>query len=363
MVINNFRNIKQASFNFSEDLNLVSGKNAAGKSSILEALGYLVSGRSFRTNKQNLLINHDSEQLVLFGELSNQDKIGIGYSRNSKRKAIKINQQATKNLSQLALILPVQTISPESYHLVDSGPLERRKYLDWLLFHVEQSYQQDWSQFNRLLKQRNSLLRQVKQGQPIKNLEAWNKGFISQSLKITSYRQKLLLKLEPKLKGLLRKVDFNSFHSISLSYAAGHQNDLANQLFNNQERDITFGSTQNGPHRSDLVIKFDSDLAKDVLSRGQKKLLINCLYLAQTELLKELSGKDSLFIIDDFTSELDELNQSLLIKTLKEQKNVQIFVSCLHPNMISFLIKEYNSAKMFHVEHGVIQEINSSLVG
>ncbi|MDQ7048330.1 MAG: DNA replication/repair protein RecF [Enterobacterales bacterium] len=356
VVINNFRNIKQATFCFSSDLNLISGDNAAGKSSILEALGYLISGRSFRTSKRGLLINHDSDSFVLFAELSSQDRIGIGFDRKLKRKAIKINQQTTKNLSLLASILPVQTISPESYHLVDSGPLERRKYLDWLLFHVEQSYQSHWSRFNRLLKQRNSLLRRIKLGTSRSELDLWNQEFVEQSLKITQFRQDLLIKLLPKLNALLKKVDFNPNQSLSLDYIPGHKLDLMQQLVGSSERDISLGSTQYGPHRSDLLIKVGLDLAKDVLSRGQKKLLINCLYLAQTELLKDISGKDSVFIIDDFTSELDQFNQSILIKTLKEQKNVQIFVSCLHPDMINFLIKEYNNAKMFHVKHGVVRE-------
>lgn len=356
VVINHFRNIEQAIFHFSSDLNLVSGDNAAGKSSILEALGYLISGRSFRTNKQSLLINHDSDSFVLFAELSNKDRIGIGFDRKLKRKAIKINQQPTRNLSLLASILPVQTISPESYHLIDSGPLERRKYLDWLLFHVEQSYQSHWSRFNRLLKQRNSLLRRIKVGTSRSELDVWNQEFVDQSLIISQFRQDLLVRLLPKLQSLLDKVDFSHNKSLALEYQLGHQKDLMKQLINSTERDISLGSTQNGPHRSDLVIKIGSDLAKDVLSRGQKKLLINCLYLAQTELLKEITGKDSVFIIDDFTSELDQFNQTVLIKTLKEQKNVQIFVSCLHPDMINFLIKEYNNAKMFHVKHGVVEE-------
>jgi len=187
-------------------------------------------------------------------------------------------------------------------------------------------------------------------------LELWNSEFVAQSLKITQFRQRLLVKLLPKLNALLKKVDFSHGQLLLLDYLPGHKLDLMQQLSSSTERDIILGSTQNGPHRSDLAIMIGRDFAKDVLSRGQKKLLINCLYLAQTELLKEETGKDSVFIIDDFTSELDQFNQSVLIKTLKEQQNVQIFVSCLHPDMINFLIKEYNNAKMFHVKHGVVQE-------
>ncbi len=356
VVINDFRNIRKADLSFSSDLNLISGDNAAGKSSALEALGYLLSGRSFRTSKQRLLINNDADHFVLFGLLSNEDKIGIRYSRRLKKKEIKINQQATRNLSELAAILPVQTISPESYHLIDSGPTERRKYLDWLLFHVEHQYHPHWSRFNRLLKQRNSLLRRVKEGANAEELQLWNKDYAAEAIKVTEFRLSLLDRLSNKLKELLLKVDFKYADKISLGYLKGHKDDLLMQLVETEKKDILMASTQNGPHRSDLVVKLGKDLVKDILSRGQKKLLINCLYLAQTELLKEMSGKDSVFIIDDFTSELDEFNQGLLIKTLKEQKNVQIFVSCLHPDMINFLIKEYNNAKMFHVEQGVFTE-------
>ncbi|MBV1909431.1 MAG: DNA replication and repair protein RecF, partial [Kangiellaceae bacterium] len=142
---------------------------------------------------------------------------------------------------------------------------------------------------------------------------------------------------------------------------SGYTGELADKLTGSVERDYQSGNTMYGPHKADLRIKVERNLAKDLLSRGQKKVLINSLFLAQTRLLKQLTNKDSLFIVDDFASELDETNQISLVKALCEQDNVQIIMSCLQPNMIKILTKEYNSVKMFHVEHGVITPNVSAL--
>ncbi len=353
----NFRNLQNLSIKLSSDLNIICGNNAAGKSSLLEAICYLVSGRSFRTSKQNLLISHNLKDFTLFGQFSDNTKLGVNYNYSDKSKRMKLNGLLTSTLSTIASIYPVQVLSPESYHLIDSGPLERRKYLDWLLFHVEHRYQSVWKNFQKSLKQRNSFLRSSNNNCNQDELAIWNNEYVANANKIDQLRLVLVNELLPHIKKILRLLNFEHVDKLNFSYYSGYTGNLLDRLKESLTKDLLTGNTQYGPHKSDFRIKVGKNLAKDVLSRGQKKLLVNGLYLAQTEILKEKTEKDSLFIVDDFSSELDESNQQLLIKTLLEQKNVQIILSCLQAEMLNPLIKGYNKVSMFHVEHGILSEI------
>jgi DNA replication and repair protein RecF len=355
-----FRNLDSFELTLGPDVNVVFGDNAAGKSSLLELIGYLISGRSFRTNKQQLLVTHDSSEFFVFGEFSDGARLGVNYSKTDKSRKIRLDGKNIRSLSQVAAIYPVQTISPESYHLIDSGPSERRKFVDWLLFHVEHSYLSTWQNFNRLLKQRNRLLRLGETTDRVKELESWDEQFLQIALEVDKQRKLLLAgQFSIVLKQLLESVKFEYTEEVRVSYYSGFTDKLQNKLIESRKSDFINGTTQYGPHKADIRIKIGSLLAKDVLSRGQKKLLINCLYLAQTAVLKKESKKDSLFVVDDFSSELDQYNQGFLLDTLQKQENVQIILSCLQPDMIKPFIKEYNSAMMFHVEHGVISQVMS----
>ena len=353
----NFRNLAAFQIELSRDLNIISGDNAAGKSSLLEAVTYLVSSRSFRTAKQIPLVAHDSEGFTLFGQFSDSTKVGVSYETLSKIRRIKLDGEVARSLSVVASLYPVQVLSPESYHLIDSGPLERRKYIDWLLFHVEHSYQKDWNDFRRSLKQRNAYLRLNQKRPNIADLDTWNEQYIRSALKIDSYRTSISKQILPEVQKILASIGFEYVEDLGMSYYSGHTGCLEDKLAETVKKDFLTGTTQYGPHKADLRFKIGKYLAKDLLSRGQKKLLVNSLYLAQTQILKNKTQKDSLFIVDDFSSELDESNQTVLVEALRKQQNVQIILSCLQADMLKSLIKGYNNVKMFHVEHGEIKEV------
>ncbi len=357
---NNFRNLEAISVELSSDLNVIYGNNAAGKSSFLEAITYLISARSFRSSKQATFTNYTAESFTIFGQFSDSSKLGVMYTNRDKTKIVKLNGEAVKSLVEVVNLYPVQSLSPESYHLIDSGPNERRKFLDWILFHVEHSYQKAWSDFNRMLKQRNALLRNSTSFDS-EEFGSWNSQFVEAAKQLDRFRTNMAKELCEVLSEVLKELNVTFAKDIRLNYYSGYTGELVEKLISSVERDKRNGTTQYGPHKADLKITINGLLAKDVLSRGQKKLLINCMFLAQTRLLKSKTDKDSLFVIDDFSSELDESNQMSLVRALCAQNNVQIIMSCLQPDMIKPLIKEYNSVKMFHVEHGVVKPQNVHL--
>lgn len=357
------RNLSTCEFDLSSQLNVFFGDNGAGKSSILEAIGLVTSGRSFRTSRLEFVVNEAIDSFSVFAGSDDGHRFGLGYFKKDKKKAIKINGEVVKSLSKLTQYYPTQVLSPESYHLIDSGPGERRKYLDWCLFHVEHMFHPVWKSYSSILKQRNALLRSAK-GKLIPEIETqldiWDKQLCEAAEAISEYRRDVLKQLSLAVESILQSLTVDFSKLISLEYYPGYSNDLKAKLLDNRLLDIKSGNTRAGPHKADLRIKIEGHLAKDYLSRGQKKVLINLLYLAQTLLLKNATGKNSLFIIDDFTSELDNDNQQALLTTLFQQENVQIIVSCLHLDSLNWLKTRYNMAHMFHVKHGTIEQFHNT---
>lgn len=351
------RNILPTQIELSSGLNIFYGINGAGKSSILEAISLLTSGRSFRTSKIEFVTNKNAPDFSVFGETESSMRLGLGFNKADKKKTIKINGDVSKALSKLSIIYPTQVLSPESYHLIDAGPGERRKYLDWCLFHVEHRYHESWKSYSQILKQRNALLRSSGGVVDSRSIEPWDSQLIQTATVITKQRRNILKTLENQLSEIVEELNLDFARSIKIDYYPGYTDDFADRLKTNLRGDFESGFTKAGPHKADLRIKVEGKLARDYLSRGQKKVLINALYLAQTSLLKKLVSKDSLFVIDDFTSELDANNQQALLKTLLAQNNVQIILSCLQLESLNWLKTGYNRAHMFHVEHGEITPV------
>lgn len=351
------RNLRPLKIELAAGLNIFYGINGAGKSSVLEAISLLTSGRSFRTSKVESVTQNSSNDFAMFGETDTSLRLGLGFNKLNKKKTIKINGEVSKALSKLSKIYPTQVLSPESYHLIDSGPGERRKYLDWCLFHVEHSYLHNWKSYSQVLKQRNALLRNSK----AVNHEAigpWDKQLVEAEKLITVQRRNILQGLEEQLRQIVAELDLDFASGITIDYYPGYTDEFSSKLAANRKVDFESGFTKAGPHKADLRIKVEGKLAKDYLSRGQKKVLINALFLAQTSLLKKLVAKESLFVIDDFTSELDTSNQKALLRILLSQNNVQIILSCLHLESLNWLKTRYNRAHMFHVEHGQIKPVD-----
>ncbi|MET1256511.1 DNA replication/repair protein RecF [Aliikangiella maris] len=353
------RNLKPGKITFDRELNIFFGDNGAGKSSILEAIALIASGRSFRTNKFELIANHADTQFTLFAQMDDQTKVGLGYTKANKKREIRLNGETINSLSALSKIYPTQVLSPESYHLIDSGPAERRKYIDWCLFHVKHDYHEYWKKYNQVLQQRNALLKSIKyKGSSKAQLDSWNSQLCSLSNIINRAREDIIEQLEYELNKIIIKLDAEFCNELKIGYYPGYSGMLDERLVESLESDIRSGTTKYGAHRADIRLKVEQGLVKDYFSRGQKKIIINALFLAQTAVLKRLSNKDSLFLLDDFTSELDEQNQRSLLELLFQQKNVQTMLSCLQRDSLSWLKNRYNSTHMFHVEHGTISPIN-----
>ncbi|WP_221075441.1 DNA replication/repair protein RecF [Agarivorans aestuarii] len=346
--LQNFRNIKSANLVPNPKLNVILGQNGSGKTSVLEAIYYLGFGRSFRSNRPSKVITYQQDSFVVFAQLD-EHKIGLQKFKGGDT-ALRINKETIRSQAVLASLLPLQILHPEGYGLVDGSPKHRRAYLDWGVFHVEHQFHVAWQNYKRILKQRNALLKQTRQYQ---DLQFWDKQLVELALVVSEQRKKYVESIRDTLVKLV--TEFLPEYQFDMTFYQGWDDkaaleDLLKQSF---ERDRLLGYTQYGPHKADLKFKFDGINAVDVISRGQLKLFVCALILAQGQHAQQTSGKKTVYLIDDFAAELDMSKRQLLAKCLQHNGS-QVFVSAIEEQMLDGF--DLEGCTMFHVEHGVISD-------
>lgn len=340
-----FRCIERADLELSRGYNLVIGENASGKTSVLEAIAYLGRGRSFRGATTRELIRHGQESFVLHGTVDNGHRrvsIGVGNSREGLEVHIDAEKQA--GAAPLAENLPLLVIDPDVHNLVAGGPDDRRRYLDWVAFHVEHGFLEGWRRFRRALRQRNAALKQTNT-----DLSSWNVEVAEAGEAIDAARQRVLEILEPALaeagEALLAS-------DIDVQYQQGWpaEHSLAEALVAGEERDRQQGSTQAGPHRADLRLNYDERRARKLVSRGQQKLLASAMILAAAEVVQSHLEKPLLLLLDDPAAELDSRALSRLMSGVVGL-GCQVVATALEAERPLFP----SPPATFHVEHGSIQ--------
>lgn len=293
--IQSLRNLTTLNLEPHERFNLFSGPNGVGKTALLEAICLLSSGYSFRTREIAPLIQHDQPCLTLFSKLVDGQTISLQKSHDTATQ-VRLNGQTCSRASELAVLLPSQVVYQDIFEIIDAGPAVRRKVLDWGMFHVKQNYHDVWKQYRQALKQRNALL---KTGAPYTQIQPWDKTLTELAWPLHTARLDYVEQLLPVFQEKLAEV---SDVACSLNYEKGWKgDDLEAVLKQSYEQDRQRRYTQHGPHHADLALLVDSGKMKHYLSRGQQKILLLALKLAQAQLLP----KPCLFLWDDVVSELD----------------------------------------------------------
>lgn len=325
--ISQFRNLEALSVDLSDRLNLIVGDNGSGKTSVLEAIYFLSHARSFRSNRLQRLIRDEQAQFNLFTEVdiaSQEHRIGLERGRDGSAK-LKLDDQMQQSHTAVARLLPTLLFNPESFSQFWSGSKFRRSLIDWGLFYQCPEFLTQWQMLTRNLKQRNAAL---KQGQSAQMLTLWDDAIIELSGQIDVMRRDYVAAYLPIVENLLS--DFIKDQKLSIQYYRGWAKDreLANCLAESVEQDRKMGYTHYGPQRADLRFRVGTAMAQDVLSRGQQKLLICCLKLAQGMLFTQSVGQPCIYLLDDLCSELDRHNRDLLFDHLKSVE-AQVFVTAI----------------------------------
>ena len=351
--IERVRNLKTVALHELQPFNVFYGQNGSGKTSILEAIHLLATGRSFRTHIPKNYIQNETSDAIVFAQ-SATEKIGM-QKLLSGEQLIKVNGDHIATQGQLAKILPLQHIDPQSTDIIDYGAKPRRQLLDWLMFHVEPDFYHAWQYYARALKQRNSLLKSSR-NLGLHDLEPWNKMLAEYGEMLNAQRSGIVeqwkVYFEQDLQHLLPNL------AVELEYMPGFHTEqgLLHDLTVHHQKDVDRRYTEYGPHRADLRLKTTLGDADVVLSRGQKKLLIMALKLSQIAML-HACNKETVVLLDDLTAELDSTAQRRLIERLS-QLGSQVFITTLeHESVKKHLYDLSIPYQLFKVENGQVQVV------
>lgn len=351
LLIRNLRCFTDVDIRLQPGLNLFLGDNGAGKTSLLEAAFLLSHARSFRMGVKDALLQRGAERLQLFAELSSQrgeHRLGLG--RENGHWQARLNGEPA-SVGGLVGLCAVICFAPGSQSLIAGGSEERRRFLDWGLFHVEPAFLEIWRRFQRALKQRNALLRAHASGND-RLYGPWENELAETGIQIDAWRSAYLHALEPYLKTVLAEL-LPELGTMELKYQRGwpQQAELLEELFAGRERDRYRGHTRYGPHRADWQLSFTHAPGREYLSRGQEKLGILALSLAQCCLFRQQRDEWPIFCIDDLASELDEAHQQLLWVQLRRHE-IQVLATG-----ISTFQQTGQAAAVFHVERNVVRSL------
>ena len=355
LIIQRFRNIQDVTLEPSDKFNCMYGQNGSGKTSFLESLYYFSLMRSFRSHLISRIIHQDASDMVLFADIADKENnVSIGIQRSlSTEFKCHLQHKPIKSIAELAILLPVVLINPDSFSLLDGGSKPRRAMLDWGLFHVEHHpYYKTWLNFQRLLKQRNEALKYASQSTEI---TVWDHHLCVAAESIHAYRLNYYKQLEPLFKQNLANIGL--FTDIAFDYHAGWHSEeaLSTLLKDHLTKDRERGYTFYGPQRADFSFKLNKVPLQDFLSRGEQKLVITLFKIAQVELLYQLKQKESIFLIDDLPAELGKTFQEHMLMHL-EQLNSQVFITAIDKQSLAPFLSA-KDCRMFHVEQGKIHPV------
>lgn len=353
--IHNFRNLESTRFYPARGLNIFSGANGSGKTSLLEAIYLLGLGRSFRSSRLDPLVQANTESFRVVGTVEqNTGSCIMGVEFGASGFQARVNGHAVKKRSQLAAQLPLLYISSYSHILLDGGPRYRRQWIDWTGFHVEHRFWDLWWRYQRVLKQRNHALRtHIPRWR--QEIHPWDKELVLYGEQITSLREGVFMELKEDTSCLLGLLA-GHVDSVSMQFRRGWTRaiPLEQALKESQDQDRAAGYTRYGPHRADVEFHIEGKDSRQILSRGQQKVFCYALALAQAELLRRVKGKDCLFLIDDFTSELDVSYRNRLLMLLNKL-SVQTFVTTVEE--LGTELKACSAVKRFHLGRGKLLEV------
>ncbi len=349
--IRSFRNIDHTELNINKNLNIFFGENASGKTSILEALYLLSTGSSFRTNILQEIIQFNEDRLYVNGVSENVGEIPItlGVSIGRKDRIIRIGGKAVGSRAELVEYSPLQLVNPKSFMVIEGSPSFRRQLIDWGVFYIKSSFINKWKRYKRALNQRNHIL---KKGS-LNEIEIWDLELAKYGTMVSQDREEYLMELKPYFITIAK--EFFPLFKFDFEFYAGWdtRHKYIEILGKNKNKDTHYGFTQNGPHKADFKILVGNQAAKKFASRGQIKIIVIALKIAQLELLKKKSTRQALFLIDDICAELDKVNLNILKEVLKEI-DLQYFLSLLNKSDLGN-IENFDSSS-FKLHNGLITQ-------
>ena len=362
--LKNFRNYKNLNISFDEGVNLILGDNAQGKTNLIEALYITSMGKSFRTKNDRELINFESNEsyIKVFAKKEDFDvEIEIELEKrasNSSNKRIKKDKKNLTKTSELIKNILIVVFSPEDLKLVKDEPEKRRRFLDREICQISPLYYDNYTNYKRVLKQRNNYLREKDINLDL--LEIWDEQIVNYGSKIMHLRRNFVEKLS-SISDVIHRGITNNEENIEIKYEPNVKiiNDIEGQkslfyeiLKSKREKDIENRTTSSGPHRDDIGFYVNNIDMRSYGSQGQQRTCALSLKLAELSLIKEETGEDAILLLDDVMSELDSKRQEFLIKTLSKN---QLFITAT--DVDKKVLNEIENASIYSVTNGKVEKI------
>ncbi len=323
------------------------GENGAGKTSILEAIDVLSRGRSFREHRTLSLIQHQRNELIVSGKITSKEGFThLGVQKSSKQTILHCNQEKVASISNHASYLPVLSMHPDSHQLIQGSSKFRRNYIDWSAFHVKHDFLVIWRDYNKCLRQRNSALRNRCSADELK---VWT----AQLSALGEHLNKARLEIFKEI-----SLFFSTYSSmllpecqLNLEYHRGWQTEVSLETLLNsfREQELFSKTTRYGPHRADLKIYLNQQDAAATASRGQQKLIVASLLLAQIDHIQKFNNCKCVVLLDDIRAELDEKHAHALMNAL-QTLGCQVFITAIEKKQIN--LQGWEDCKVFHVKQG-----------
>lgn len=361
--LSDYRNIGQALLLPHQNVNVIYGRNAQGKTNLLEAIWLLSGNKSFRGAKESQMIRFEKSFFQIQMEFSDRERTqNISYLAGEKRKIL-LNQVPLKTLSELSGEFYCVVFNPDDLDIVKDGPSCRRQFLDTAISQIKPIYGKYLRQYENILEQRNVLLKEIrKQNYSEEMLEIWDVQLAKLGTIITIFRKDYL----DKIKAAGQKI-YSGFsggkEQIGMEYRSTvypeskelkiYSDELIAEyqkiLEESREDDIRLRSTTKGIHRDDFEIEIDGLPAKQFGSQGQQRSCAITLKLAEAVLLKSITGEDPVVLLDDVMSELDQQRQHYILNKVQD---FQVFITCC--DLLNTL--QLKEGKIFYVEDGRLIE-------
>lgn len=366
LFLNNFRNYQSENWQFSDGVNIFYGNNGHGKTNILESLHFSALGSSHRTSQESDLINNLSEGMSVIVDTEYLDikkNIKIKKENRRARKEITIDKVKIKP-RELIGELKITMFSPEDLQIVKNEPALRRRFLDMQISQVNSAYCLSLARYNKIIKQRNILLKQIKEKQAKESsLEVWDEQFSKEAAYLLTQRIKTVANISKLTEQLYANISGNAEKATSVYVRKenGGENDIVenpskavewykNQLMERRKKDIERANTGIGPHRDDIFFSINEMPARSFASQGQQRSLVLALKMSEIQLIKEECGEYPVLLLDDVMSELDVQRKANLLEFLSGR--VQTFITLTEKEIVG----DISSAVFYKVENGTVSE-------
>ncbi len=354
--LKNYRNYEFLDVTFDPKTNILYGDNAQGKTNILEALYLSGTTKSHRGTKDRDMIRFSCDEShieTVVEKHGAQFQIDMHLKKNSP-KGIAINKIPIRKAADLFGMIHFVFFSPEDLNIIKDGPSGRRRFVDLELSQLDKVYLSNLSNYNRVINQRNSLLKNIgNQRELIETLDIWDLQLAEYGNKVMEAREKFLTKINAIISDIHYKLTGGK-ERISLTYEKSNGClSLEQALQKNRERDIRMRSTSVGPHRDDICFMSGALDIRKFGSQGQQRTAALSLKLSEIELVKELIQDTPVLLLDDVLSELDKHRQNYLLDSIHD---IQTVITCT--GLDEFVNNRFSINKIFHVKNGQVAKEN-----